>query len=52
MVTRFAQRSARAITQITKERQHAGWLLEEDEHLPKFNELVKQAVSVLVRYFV
>ena len=25
----------------------AGWRLEEDDHLPKFNELVKQTISVL-----
>ena len=37
----FAQRSN------TVPKAPAGWLLEEDEHLPKFNELVKQTVSVL-----
>jgi len=37
----FAQRSN------TVPKAPPGWLLEEDEHLPKFNELVKQNVSVL-----
>ena len=36
-----------ALRSNTAPKAPAGWLLEDDEHLPKFNELVKKSVSVL-----
>ena len=36
-----------ALRSNTAPKAPVGWLLEDDEHLPKFNELVKKSVSVL-----